>query len=166
MKHKSIDLFAGIGGIRLGFERAFKNSLLSLIRLFLEQRVIKSREECITDKMRWSRSSFANVWKSEIWFNNAMFSTSSLGNKISFDFAISTISFMMSVRCTSNKLTAFEFFFILRVKTRIKIKQTSPKRRYKIARAAKTLSTIIIIFSAILFFFPLPANIIATISKR
>ena len=25
-KYKSIDLFAGIGGIRLGFDRAFKNN--------------------------------------------------------------------------------------------------------------------------------------------
>ena len=34
-KYKSIDLFAGIGGIRLGFDRAFKNDIKTvLISLF------------------------------------------------------------------------------------------------------------------------------------
>ncbi len=40
MKNKFIDLFAGIGGFRLGFERAGLNA-------FLVQKLMNTQEKCI-----------------------------------------------------------------------------------------------------------------------
>ena len=43
-KYKSIDLFAGIGGIRLGFERAFGDELSTVFVRQISKMILKLRE--------------------------------------------------------------------------------------------------------------------------
>lgn len=42
MKYKSIDLFAGVGGIRLGFDMAFKGEIETVLASDIDAHAVKT----------------------------------------------------------------------------------------------------------------------------